>query len=212
MKTKKIAAIIALAVLIILGCFAASQLNIEQLIKSVSDLPYITKFIAIVLLIMLQIFLAFLPGEPFELAAGYMLGGWQGTIACMIGSLLGTLVVFILVKIFKRTLIDAFFDSKKIAEAEKVFHAKKGLLWVFLLFLIPGTPKDIMTYLVSLSNIRLVKWLTLTTIGRIPSIITSTFLSSSIKEGQLFVGGIIFVITLLLVGAGTYLYKKTIQE
>lgn len=83
---------------------------------------------------------------------------------------------------------------------------------MFLIFLIPGSPKDLMTYVVSLSNIALWKWLLLTTVGRIPSIITSTFMSGSIKEGNYLMAIVILIVTLALVGAGGYMYKKMKEE
>lgn len=83
---------------------------------------------------------------------------------------------------------------------------------MFLIFLIPGSPKDLMTYVVSLSNIALWKWLLLTTVGRMPSIITSTFMSGSIKEGNYLMAIVILIVTLALVGAGGYMYKKMKEE
>lgn len=83
---------------------------------------------------------------------------------------------------------------------------------MFLIFLIPGSPKDLMTYVVSLSNIALWKWLLLTTVGRIPSIITSTFMSGSIKEGNYLMAIVILIVTIALVGAGGYMYKKMKEE
>ena len=76
------------------------------------------------------------------------------------------------------------------------------------MFLIPGTPKDIMTYLVSMSNVKLYKWLIITTIGRIPSIVTSTFITGSIKEQNYFLAVIIGVITVFLVVFGFFYYKR----
>lgn len=212
-KNKKlIIGVLLIICMIGIGFVTLKYIDVDALIKTITQFPYAIKFIAITLLVSLQIFLAFLPGEPVELAAGYLLGGWQGTLACLLGSFLGTLIVYGLVKLFKKTIIETMFDSSKIKEAEHVFESKKGTFWVFILFLIPGTPKDIMTYLMSLSNIHLFRWLTISTLGRIPSVITSTFLSATLKEGQWLVSLGIFVFTLLLVGMGGYLYKKTIQE
>ena len=81
-----------------------------------------------------------------------------------------------------------------------------------MIFLIPGSPKDLMTYVVSLSNIALWMWLLLTTVGRIPSIITSTFMSGSIKEGNYLMAIVILIVTIALVGAGGYMYKKMKEE
>ena len=104
------------------------------------------------------------------------------------------------------------FDSDKVKEAENLVASKKSMFWIFVLFLIPGSPKDVMTYVVSLGNVHLAKWLTLTTIGRIPSIITSTFLSASFKSGDLVMTLMIAMVTLFLVGGGAIYYKTVIQK
>ena len=71
-------------------------------------------------LIALQIFLAFLPGEPLELASGYIFGSFQGTIVCLIGSMIGTIIVYYLARIFQHSIIDKMFDQSKVAEVKKI--------------------------------------------------------------------------------------------
>ena len=98
--------------------------------------------------------------------------------------------------------------KEQIKKVEGLFEKKKNLMWIFILFLIPGTPKDVMTYLVSLTNIKLYRWLIVTTIGRIPSIITSTFITGSIREQNYMMAIIVGVITVFLVVFGFFYYKK----
>lgn len=185
-------------------------IDINKLIEYIKELPIFYMNIAFIALVALQIILAFLPGEPLELASGYLLGSWQGTIVCLIGSMIGTWIVYILVKIFKRSIIDVMFKNEKVEEVRQLMSSKKGMTWLFILFLIPGTPKDIMTYVASLSDIELKNWLILTTIGRIPSIVTSTFLSCSLKNGEIFSAIMIFVVTIILTVLGIVLYKRII--
>lgn len=210
MKNKKktiiIASVIALITLIGLGVILS--LDLEKIIKWISNLPHGLKELLMISLITIQIFIAFIPGEPLELAAGYMFCSVWGTAVCMVGSFIGTIIVYYLVKIFGNKIITMMFKEEKVEEVKKTFEKKKGLYWVFVLFLIPGTPKDVMTYLVSLTNVRLYKWLAITTIGRIPSIVTSTFITGSIKNQQYILVGIIGIITVIIVTAGFFYYKK----
>ena len=118
-------------------------------------MPHGIKELFMILIVTLQIFIAFIPGEPIELAAGYMFGSVWGTIICLIGSFLGTIVVYYLVKTFWSKVISLMFKKEQMKKVEGLFEKKKNLMWIFILFLIPGTPKDVTTYLVSLTNIKL---------------------------------------------------------
>lgn len=208
MNKKKIAliSIISIAVLVLLGIFFT--LDINKILEYAKSMPHGIKELFMILIVTLQIFIAFIPGEPIELAAGYMFGSVWGTIICLIGSFLGTIVVYYLVKTFGSKVINLMFKKEQIKKVEGLFEKKKNLMWIFILFLIPGTPKDVMTYLVSLTNIKLYRWLIVTTIGRIPSIITSTFITGSIREQNYMMAIIVGVITVFLVVFGFFYYKK----
>lgn len=187
-------------------------IDMEQISQMLKDIPPGLRELLMVILIATQIFLAFLPGEPLELAAGFLFGSLGGTLVCLVGSLLGTALVYLLVQRYGKRLAAVFFKQEQLNEFSGVLKKRNSMKWIFLLFLIPGTPKDIMTYAVSLSNIALGKWLLLTTVGRIPSIVTSTFLSGSLKEGNLTLAAAVAVITVLAVIAGTLMYKRMKEE
>lgn len=208
MNKKKIAliSIISIAVLVLLGIFFT--LDINKILEYAKSMPHGIKELFMILIVTLQIFIAFIPGEPIELAAGYMFGSVWGTIICLVGSFLGTIVVYYLVKTFGSKVINLMFKKEQIKKVEVLFEKKKNLMWIFILFLIPGTPKDVMTYLVSLTNIKLYRWLIVTTIGRIPSIITSTFITGSIKEQNYIMAIIVGVITVFFIAFGFFYYKK----
>ncbi len=214
MKLKK--KIIIITLLVIICCtalaYAVSQIPIQEIENTLNGIPHGLRELCMIGLITLQIFLAFLPGEPLELVAGFLFGSVGGTILCLAGSILGTLIVYVLVQKFGHRIVSLFFKQKTVDELHQVLERRNSLYWMFLIFLIPGSPKDLMTYVVSLSNIALWKWLLLTTVGRIPSIITSTFMSGSIKEGNYLMAIVILIVTIALVGAGGYMYKKMKEE
>jgi uncharacterized membrane protein YdjX (TVP38/TMEM64 family) len=67
-------------------------------------------------MVVLQVVVAFIPGEPVELAAGYAFGFWEGSALTMAGFLLGSWLVFALVRKFGVKLVEVFFHKNKIAE------------------------------------------------------------------------------------------------
>lgn len=204
--------IILLIFLSFMTIYILSNYQIDEIIKQIKLLPYLIKVLAMISLIALQIFLAFLPGEPLELASGYIFGSFEGTIICLIGSMIGTVIVYYLARLFQYTIIDKMFSASQIAEVQKLFSSKKSKFWLFVILLIPGSPKDIITYLVSLGDIELKHWVLLATIGRIPSIVTSTYLVGSLKEGKIILAGFIFLITIILVVGGAIYYKKIVNS
>lgn len=205
---KKILTIEIVTLIVITFLAVCCCIDMNQCIEFIKIYPVYLKIFIFIAITALQIVFAFLPGEPLELAAGYLFGPWLGTLVCLIGSFIGTLCVYCLVKIFKHHIIDVMFKSDKVEEVCQLFSSQKGLFWIFILFLIPGTPKDVITYVASLGNIDLKKWLILTTIGRIPSVVTSTFLSGSLKSGEIFTAIMIFLITVILTVTGMIVYKK----
>ena len=159
-------------------------------------------------LIVLQIVVAFIPGEPFELAAGYAFGALWGTLLVWIGAIIGTTVVFLFVRKIGVKAVEVFFPREKINSLKYLQDEKKLNAAAFLLFLIPGTPKDLLTYLAGLTKIRLLPWIVLTSIARIPSIVTSTISGNALGIEKYTLAIIVYVATALVSGIGLLIYQR----
>ena len=122
----------------------------------------------------LQVIVAFIPGEPFELAAGYAFGAVWGTVLVWIGLVLGSTIVFLFVRKVGVKAVEVFFPRERIDSLKFLKDEKKLNAAAFLLFFIPGTPKDLLTYAAGLTKIRLLPWVLITSVARLPSIVTST--------------------------------------
>ena len=156
----------------------------------------------------LQIVIAIIPGEPLELGAGYAFGFWRGTLLCEIGILLGGLLVFLFVRRFGVKAVEVFFPREKIESLRFLHNEKRLALWVFILFFIPGTPKDIMTYIVPLSPMKLSTFLLLSTVARLPSVVTSTIGGNALGTGKLTFALIVFSATALISALGILIYRR----
>ena len=159
----------------------------------------------------IQVVFAFIPGEMVEIAAGVLFGPWWGTLFCLLAETAGSVIVIILVRKFGRGLVESLYPREKIDALPILSDRKKRNAFIFLLFTIPGTPKDFLTYIIGLTKISIPTYILLTFFARIPSVITSTFAGSSIGEGKLIQAVIIFVITALISGIG-YLIYHSIQK
>lgn len=162
--------------------------------------------VAIAGLVAAQIAIAVLPGEPVELAAGYVLGFWNGTAACLAGGLVGTLVVIAAVKSLGMKAVRTFFSEEKIGSVAWLRESKRFELAMFVVFLIPGTPKDILTYIAGLTGSPWWKIALIATIGRIPSIVTSTLTASYAAQGDWGATATVAGITIALVALGAISY------
>lgn len=162
---------------------------------------------------LLQIFVAFIPGEPVELMLGFVWGPWLGTFTCLLGIFIGTSVIFLLVRRLGRPFVQRVVGDRDMSKYSFLTDEYKRDIAVFILFFIPGTPKDALTYVVPLTNIGTLKYLLISTLARIPSVITSTIIGGSIAEGDYLVSVIVFAITAVISVAGiivgnAYLKKK----
>lgn len=161
---------------------------------------------------LLQIFLAFIPGEPIEILLGVLFGPWLGTFTCLLGIFIGTTTIYFLVRKLGVRFVKRIVGDKDITKYKFLSDPTKIEITVFILFFIPGTPKDALTYIAPLAPISGWKYLLIATFARIPSIVTSTILGDSIKNGDYLLAVIVFAVTALVsVGgfiAGSLYVKK----
>lgn len=165
-----------------------------------------------VLLVVVQIVIAVIPGEPLELGAGYAFGFWEGTALCLLGSLIGTVAVVALMRTVGAKVVELFFSREKIESLSWLRNSRRFELILFVCFLIPGTPKDIMTYIAGLTSCSAARIAAITTVGRIPSIISSTLASAFAAQGDwaatAFVAGLTLVLVAIGVGAYAWIARR----
>lgn len=164
--------------------------------------------LAFVGMMALQVVVAFIPGEPLEIAAGYAFGAAEGTVLCLLGALAGGVAVFLFVKRFGMRFVGLFFPEEKIKSLRFLQDERRLNLVAYILFLIPGTPKDLMTYVVGLTPMGLSFWIFLTLTARIPSVVTSTIGGDALGSANYTAAVWVFVVTALLSGAGLLAYRK----
>ncbi len=159
-------------------------------------------------IIILQVFIAFIPGEPFEIGAGYAFGPIEGTLLCLVGALIGSFIVFSFVRRFGVQAVEVFFSREKIESVKFLKDAKRRDLLIFIVFFIPGTPKDLLTYFAGLTGIKLSKFLLLSTIARLPSVITSAVGGDAIGVKNYVFAIIVFAVTAILSAVGIWIYIR----
>ncbi len=164
--------------------------------------------LALVGINMAQVLLAFLPGEPIELASGYAFGFWEGTALCLVASGIATSVIYAAVRRWGWRLVGLFFDRSLLDRFSWLQDARRMELAMLAIFLIPGTPKDFLTYFAGLTGMRFVPVVLIATLGRIPSIVTSTVAASAAGDGNWTVAIAAVAASAALLAAGGTLYRR----
>ncbi len=155
----------------------------------------------------LQIIIAIIPGGAIEIGAGYAFGTVEATILCTIGSIIGCTIVYWLVKAFGIKFVEAFFPIEKIQNLKFLQNGKKRDIFAFIIFLIPGMPKDLISYFMGFTNIKLSRWLVISTTARLPAVIVSAMGGHALGKGQYLAALIVLAVIVGISIIGTIGYK-----
>ena len=156
----------------------------------------------------LQIVVAVIPGEPIELIMGLMYGTWGGLALTLTGILIGSTIIYFCMKRFGTGFASKFVDTNGFKKFRFLNNPAKRDSFIFLLFFIPGTPKDVLTYFAPLTGIPFGRFITISTLARIPSVVTSTLVGSSVSKGEFLKSLIVFAITGVVGIAGILINNK----
>jgi uncharacterized membrane protein YdjX (TVP38/TMEM64 family) len=174
-------------------------------IKLWIDEHYAAGVILMITVCALQVIVAFVPGELVEIAAGYAFGGWIGALVCTVGIMTGSVIAILLARKFGRRLVESLYP-KDIDSLPILNDRKKRNTMVFLLFLIPGTPKDLFTYVVGMTEMSIPLYILLTGVARLPSIIMSTLGGGALGNDRLWLAVQIFVVAGIVSACGYFIY------
>lgn len=199
--------VILLLLTFLIGKPILNLANDTEKLKAIIDNNWLLGRLLYITLCIVQVLLALIPSEALEVGGGYIFGYVESTILCLIGISIGSALVIILTKKFGRKFVNLFYSDEKI-DSIKIFKNEKRLSGlVFILFLIPGTPKDVMTYVVGLTKLKVSTYLLLTSIARIPSIIISTIAGSMLADDNYHMALLFFTISAVTGIIGFLVYK-----
>ncbi len=215
-RRARIVSIISIAVFAALAVFLTLTVG-RQMITLVGDGQAFREWIAekgiwgkviYIGMVFIQIVISIIPGEPIELGGGYAFGAWQGLLLAETGILLASTCVFLFVKRFGSKAVYAFVPREKIEDISFLRDAEKRNVLVFIIFFIPGTPKDVITYFIGLTPMTLKEWLIISTLARIPSVLTSTLTGAAAAQQDYWQAALIFGITAVVSVIGIFVYRR----
>jgi uncharacterized membrane protein YdjX (TVP38/TMEM64 family) len=159
----------------------------------------------------LQVVIFIIPGEVPQVAAGYLFGFWKGTILSVSGIAIGSAINFWLARWLGVPFIQHLFKQESIEKVNSVAESSHARIGFFLLFLIPGIPKDILCYVAGLSSMSFFFFMAISGLGRLPGIVGSTIMGTAAAEKRwvLFIAITAATVALFLIG---FLFKDRIHE
>jgi len=166
--------------------------------------------LALIVLQMLQVVLVPVPGQVLAAVAGYLFGPWWGTLFNMIGIGLGSALAFWLSRRFGRAYVERMVHAD-VLERFDTFVERRGLLALFVLFLIPGLPDDALCFVGGLTPIPLRKLVLVAVVGRAPAFFVVNVFGSLLADGNLRGAGVLLVVVTVLSLVG-YLYRERIVD
>ena len=159
----------------------------------------------------LQIVVAFIPGEVVQVAAGMLYGPWVGALVIFVGCVLSSAFIFALVHRLGAPFVQSMVPTQYLEKFRRFEASGKLNITVFILFLIPGLPKDVFTYLVPLTDMRMRTFLVLSNVGRIPGIVVSTYAADGLVDGRIWESVVIFAVAAVIAILGIVFRERIMR-
>jgi uncharacterized membrane protein YdjX (TVP38/TMEM64 family) len=175
-----------------------SEPEIQQKLKMEVTSFGLMGWLLVLCIQIIQIVIAFIPGEPVEILAGALYGWTGGVFLCLLGCIIASSGIFIISKRVGASYTENLIRTGRLDKFTFLKDTKKLETIVFILFLIPGTPKDMLTYVVGTSSMKLIPFLAISTLARLPSVLSSTIIGSAMREGHWIMSASVFAFTAVL--------------
>jgi uncharacterized membrane protein YdjX (TVP38/TMEM64 family) len=160
----------------------------------------------------LQVVVAAIPGEFVQIAGGYVYGTWLGTLYSLTGIVTGSVLVFLVARVLGYPLVKMLVAPKQLEKFQFMINSEKSEVAMFLLFLIPGIPKDILTYIAGITPIKPFRFFVIITVGRLPALLASSYIGHSTQKGNYTTVIILSIAALILFLAGLLLKDKIMDR
>jgi uncharacterized membrane protein YdjX (TVP38/TMEM64 family) len=155
-----------------------------------------------------QVVLAPIPGQVLAVVAGFLYGAWWGTLYNMIGITIGSAIAFWLARRFGRTYVEGIIAADKLETFDAV-DDDYAALGLFVLFLFPGLPDDVLCFIGGLTSIPFWKLVAIAVLGRAPAFFLVNVVGEFAESGD-FTAAIVLSLALIALSVLAYLQRDSI--
>ncbi|HHY79785.1 MAG TPA: TVP38/TMEM64 family protein [Thermoanaerobacter sp.] len=159
----------------------------------------------------LQVVIFAIPGEVVQIAGGYLFGTFLGTLYSVIGITIGSLICFLIARVLGYNFVRSIVSEENLKKFDYIINNPKGETILFLLFFIPGMPKDALSYIAGITPVKFYNFFIITLFARLPGIFFSAYIGANLGNKNYFMAGIVAIIAVLLFLIGVY-KKDVIME
>lgn len=145
----------------------------------------------------LQVLISVIPGQLIQFGGGYAFGFWPGYLLAVLGIGVGTVLTFYLARFLGRDAMHVIFGEKRITKFIDHLNSKRAFAIIFVIYVIPGIPKDLLTYAAGVSEFRLRTLLILSLTGRTPAMMITIMMGSMLRDNS-YVGMLIMGVLSIL--------------
>lgn len=161
-----------------------------------------------ILLQVVQVIVAPIPGQAVGFVSGFLFGTWWGTLYTMVGAAIGFTLIFIFARKLGRPFVEHFADKKHIDKFDYFTNSNNGVFALFLVFLLPAFPDDIICYIAGLSKIKISTLIIISLLGRLPGYLVLNFAGAGIAEAKIEMVAIIFSVVMIISAVGIWQRKN----
>ena len=158
-----------------------------------------------------HVIIVVVPGEIVQIAAGYAFGTFLGTLYSLAGIIVGTVIVFFGTRLAGYAVVRAFISPKTLKKFDFLINSPKSEIILFVLFLIPGFPKDALIYISGLTPVNPWKFLLFCVVARFPGLWGSAYIGAHLQKKEYWPVGIMSGVALILFIAGILAKDKIIH-
>jgi uncharacterized membrane protein YdjX (TVP38/TMEM64 family) len=155
-----------------------------------------------------QVILFVIPGEVPQIAGGYLFGVWYGSLLSVAGILIGSTVAFFLGRALGTPFVEALFRRDQVERVRTLLDSERARIIFFLLFLIPGIPKDILCYVAGVSPLKFPYFASVSTLGRLPGIVVSAIIGNAAASNKWVLTAIVSAAAVAIFAAGFFLRSR----
>lgn len=155
-------------------------------------------FIPLIFFQIVQIVICVVPGQPIQFASSYLYGILGGFLISICGALIGTVLTYYLARFLGNDALHIIFGEEKVKSYVRKLNSRRAYSIIFLIYLIPGFPKDFTSYVAGISNVKLKPFLLLSIIGRSPGVLESLLFGTFLAKKN-YIGIIILVMFSILI-------------
>jgi uncharacterized membrane protein YdjX (TVP38/TMEM64 family) len=157
-----------------------------------------------------QVLIAPIPGDAFSILGGYLFGTFNGFLLSTLGMTIGSVLNFYFGRLVGNRVVQRIVSARTYAKYNRLVQGKRILL-IFLLFLVPGSPKDMLCILLGLTTIPIRIFILLSAVARMPTTVAFSMQGAAIFSRDFTLLAILSIVCVLF-AALAFITRDTIDR